>query len=153
MRMEDVYMDINDYHLEHIEHVLFWLEHEVRFPVICRVGDDCLFSTSGEDFDPDILAIIDNLSKKVMLEAGGFCEIITLQGRSCEDEEDFVFDHLIYAVSSVFYDNKNGSAYEVRLDNTKLTPVGQRIVDDLRRRKYMSQIGRAGDYMLMVTIA
>lgn len=150
---EDVYDLSNDYHAKDIEKVLCWLEYDVGFPIFYRKGEDRHFSTKDEVCDGDVVAVIDALSKKIMMEAGAFCEAITNLGHPVKGGGSIVLDHLIYAVNSVSYDDGGGSSYQVQIDDKRLTDIGLKIVRDLRAREFMLQISRNEDYMLCATIA
>lgn len=150
---EEVYDLSNDYHQENINNILFWLEFDTEFPVFYRKSEGKQFSTMEDLCDGDVVAVIDALSKTIMMEAGAFNEAITFRGCRREDGGNLVLDHLIYAVSSVYFDDGGGGSYEVRIDDSKLTSIGQKIVKELRKAGKTIGIGRNGHYSLWVAIA
>ena len=77
---------------------------DVDFPIIYRRGEGSHFSTKDNNYDSDIIALIDRLTVEVMYRLDCFMGPATVYGSEPTTEHPFSIDHLIYAVESIFYD-------------------------------------------------
>ena len=118
---------------------------DVRFGIDYRRGKDSYFSTKEGKCSSDVVALIDYLNVQLMYEADSFFSPITIFGKRSTNQRAYSIDHVIYAISSVFYDDKSGSSYTIYLDEDKLTQLGKDIVNQFRKKSFLAQISIGPD--------
>lgn len=150
---DDVYSFSYSYDSTRIDSVLSRLTMDVEFNIDYQRGEDRFFSTKEGKVSSDIVALIDCLSTQLLYKLDCFEEPLTVYALNDIQEYGFVIDHLIYAVSSVFFDDKSGAWYEVYIDDSKLTPKGLELVNKLRADNYSVDVGMYEDYALFANIA
>lgn len=130
-----------DYNSETTKKIISSLHSNIEFSITHRRGEDRYFSTSENKIDHQIVALIDKLSNDILQKLDFYTHPVTIFAKDSSESLGFAIDHLIYAVSSVFYDDKCGSSYEIRIDDEKLTPVALELIDGLRKDRYSISIG------------
>lgn len=148
-----IYSFSRDYDQKRINRILLTLTKEVEFHINYRKGTDDYFSTEEPRIDNNVIAIIDYLSTEMLSRADNFSKVITIDGENTLDKFGFVTDHLLYAVSHVFYDDKSQAWYQIYIDEDKLTQDGLKIVNDLREETYIVEIEIFDDYILFGNLA
>lgn len=138
---EQHYGSSYDYNSEVSHKIISNLHMHIEFSITHRRGKDRYFSTSEDKIDSQIVALIDKLSNDILKKLDFYTHPITVFAKDTSESLGFVIDHLIYAVSNVFYDDKNGSSYEIHIDDEKLTPVALELIDSLRKDRYSISIG------------
>jgi hypothetical protein len=142
---EEIYDFSCSYYPKRIKNILAVLSRDVEFPIIYRRGGDRSFSTLENSYDYDLVALIDYFNVQIMFETNTFASPITTYGEEFGEEVYCAKDHLIYAVSSAFYDDKNGSNYTINLDLEKLTELGAETVARFIKSSHLAQISMGPD--------
>lgn len=115
----------------------------VEFPIEFRKGDDCVFSVERGLIDSDIVALVSALQQKLFLERGLLQDPFTIKGlESVDVDYDYIEenDSLFHAIKWVWYDDKNGLDYKIHFDEKKLTFLGARLIDSLRKSDFMMSL-------------
>ncbi|EKO3695192.1 hypothetical protein P0F02_003336 [Vibrio metschnikovii] len=118
---------------------------DIRFNIVYRRGEDDYFSTKEGRCSNNVIALIDYINVQLMYEADSFSSPITIFGTHSSNQVAYSVDHLIYAVSSVFYDDKSGSSYTIYFDEDKLTELGRDIVNQFRQKSFLAEVSIGPD--------
>lgn len=116
----------------------------IEFSIEYRQGESQLFSAEKGLIDRDVVALVAALQRKLFVERGLLQDPFTINGMECVDDDyDYIEkgDSLFHAIKWVWYDDKNGLDYTLHFDEKKLTFLGARLIDSLRKSNYMMSLG------------
>jgi len=130
-----------DYTPARIKKITSLWKLDVEFSIVCRRGEDLHFSTKENKCDSEIVALIDRLTVEVMYKLDCFMVPATVYGSKPTTEYPFSIDHLIYAVESIFYDDKSGSFYSVTFNAGKLTNIANKKIKELSQQGFSVDAG------------
>lgn len=131
----------NCYNNERSRKIIASLHMDISFVIVHRKSEDFYFSTKENKVDCELVALIDYISNEMLKKLDFYTQPLTMFAKDTSNTFGFVIDHLIYAVSSVFFDDKSGASYEIHIDDKKLTPIGQGLVSSLKKEGYFVSIG------------